>query len=416
MKCAVVDAYSCGRFLPAALRRYGAECIHVRSQFPDIYLTYRPEDFTVNVQHGGNLASTIAVLANVGVEYVVAGAESGVELADALSAALGTPGNGMRRPAARRHKYEMVRAVQDAGLATAASMVSRSAEQIVEWASARRQWPVVLKPLASAGTDHVIYCHSTEEIRAAHATILASTDRYARHNEAVLAQQFLVGAEYFVNTVSRDGVHHIVEIWRYHKRRVTGGRPVYDYEHPVPPDEAAVGTLSIYVLAVLDALEIRNGAGHTEVMLTQDGPVLVECGARLGGSHLPHVVSRCFGTDQVECAAMAIAQPSEFARLAGTPYRLRTQLRYVSLLNPRDGVVPSYEGFAPVRSLPTYADMALTLPAGPLLPRTVDVATSPGYVYLMSDSLSQIEADYQRLRELEETVLYGANANSTRPG
>lgn len=40
MKCAIVDAYGIGRFLPAALRRYGVEPLHVRSQFPDVHLSY----------------------------------------------------------------------------------------------------------------------------------------------------------------------------------------------------------------------------------------------------------------------------------------------------------------------------------------------------------------------------------------
>ncbi|MFI0816428.1 hypothetical protein ACH4TX_19955 [Streptomyces sp. NPDC021098] len=38
--------------------------------------------------------------------------------------------------------------------------------------------------------------------------------------------------------------------------------------------------------------------------------------------------------------------------------------------------------------------------------RTLDLATSPGYLYLSSDDEAQVEADYHRLRELEENGLY----------
>jgi len=51
MKCAIVDAYGIGRFLPGALRRYGVEPIHVRSQHPDVHLAYQPADFAVDLQH-----------------------------------------------------------------------------------------------------------------------------------------------------------------------------------------------------------------------------------------------------------------------------------------------------------------------------------------------------------------------------
>jgi biotin carboxylase len=414
MRCAVVDAYGIGRFLPAALGRYGVECVHVRSQFPDIHLAYRPEDFAVDIQHLGDAAATAASLRDRRVDFVVAGAESGVLLADALSAALGTPGNGMRRPAARRDKYEMAMAVREAGLAAADSLASPSADEVVAWALDRGEWPLVLKPVASAGTDNVIFCRSAEDVRAAHAAIMASIDRYGRRNETVLAQQYLAGHEHFVNTVSRGGVHHVVEIWRYHKRWVAGGRSIYDYEHPVPPDDPAAHQVGDYALAVLNALEIHNGAAHTEVMLTGNGPVLVECGARLGGSHLPEVVSRCFGTDQVDRLAWAVARPEELARHARTRYGLLTNLRYVSLISLRDGIVPSAASLASVRALDSYLELTLTLPEGGPLPRTVDLATSPGYVYLSAADAAQVEADYRRLRELEETGLY--DLDEAEPG
>lgn len=416
MRTAIVDAYGIARFLPAALARHGVHSVHVRSQHPDVHLAYRPEDFAVDLQHSGDLAATAAALREQGVGFVVAGAESGVLLADALSAALGTPGNGMSRPLARRDKYEMARAVQDAGLATARSFATDSVEHMLAWARDLGEWPVVLKPLASAGTDHVMFCDTEDELRAAHAAILASTDRYGSRNGAVLGQQFLDGDEHFVNTVSRDGVHHVVEVWRYQKRTVAGGHTIYDHEYPVPPDDPSVGPLTEYTLAVLDALEIRNGAAHTEVMLTKEGPVLVESGARLGGSHVPAVVSRCLGTDQVEQLALAIARPEEVVAGRLAPYRLLTHLRYVTLISPDDGVVPDTDGFAEVRALESFLEMVLTSPEGTPVPRTVDLVTSPGYLYLSAADPAQVEADYQRLRRLEEEGLYRPAGAAARSG
>ena len=44
---------------------------------------------------------------------------------------------------------------------------------------------------------------------------------------------------------------------------------------------------------MLDALGIRFGPAHTEVMLTATGPVLVESGARMHGSVPDEIVDRC---------------------------------------------------------------------------------------------------------------------------
>ncbi|HKR49998.1 MAG TPA: ATP-grasp domain-containing protein [Pseudonocardiaceae bacterium] len=406
MRCAIVDAYGIGRFLPAALRRYGVEPIHVRSQFPDVHLKYQPEDFTVDIEHDGNIEETAEQLRQQRVDFVVAAMESGVLLADALSAALGTPGNGMTRPAARRDKYEMVQAVSNAGLAAADSFASPAADDIVAWAEARGEWPVVLKPVASAGMDNVHFCSVADEIRAGHASILGTTDRYGQRNETALAQEYLAGDEYFVNTVSRAGVHHIVEIWRYRKHQIDKTRSMVSNEHPVPSDDPAARQVGVYALGVLDALEIHNGAAHTEIMLTANGPVLVECGARLGGAHLPEIVSRSIGTNQIDLLAQAMACPEDVTALRLPAYRLLNHVRFLNLIVPWDGVIPSEEGWAPVKALDSFLELIVTQPAGKRIERTVDLASSPGYVYLSADDPMLVEADYARLRELERLGLY----------
>lgn len=418
MRCAIVDAYGIGRFLPASLRRYGVDPIHVRSQFPDVHLEYRPDDFSIDVEHDGDVEATAARLREEHVDFVIAAMESGVLLADALSAAAGTPGNGMTRPAARRDKHEMVQAVRDAGLAAAASFASARAEEIVGWAGAHGRWPVVLKPVASAGMDNVHFCHSASDVRAGHAAILAATDRYGQRNVTALAQEYLAGDEYFVNTVSRGGSHHIVEIWRYHKHQIDNTRSMVSHEHPVAFDDPAVRQVGAYALDVLDALEVHNGAAHTEVMLTANGPVLVECGARLGGAHVPEIVSRCIGTNQVDLLALAIAHPEEVTERRLPPYRLLEHVRFLNLIVPRDGVIPSEEDWEPVRALDCFLELIVTQPTGRRIERTVDLASSPGYVYLTDDDPARIEADYQRLRQIERCGLYAPReplATSARP-
>ncbi|MBO0821274.1 MAG: EamA family transporter, partial [Nocardiopsaceae bacterium] len=250
VKCAVVDAYGAGRLLPAALRRHGVDYLHVRSQHPDTNLSYVPDDFPLEIEHRGDVGETAARLRDHGVTMVVAAAESGVLLANELSAALGTPGNGTRRPEARRDKFAMHAAVRQAGLASADGIESPSAQAVLDWAVARGRWPVVLKPVASAGTDNVIFCDSPEALLAAHDKISASTDRYGRENVTVLAQEFLDGEEHYVNTVSRDGVHQIIEVWHYYKRPVPGGRSINDFEDLLSLDAPGARRVAAYVLAV----------------------------------------------------------------------------------------------------------------------------------------------------------------------
>ncbi|WBB77893.1 ATP-grasp domain-containing protein [Micromonospora sp. WMMD882] len=406
---ALVDAYSMGRHLLPALGRHDVECFHVRSPAPDVHLAKLPvpDGFAGDVRHDGDVAATAAVLRGHGVDHVVAAGESGVELADRLAAELGAPGNGMSRPTARRNKYDMVLALRAAGLDHAATIVSADADEVVAWAERTVGYPVVLKPVASAGTDNVVACSSPEQVRATHEKILASTDRHGKPNTVVLAQEFLAGDEYFVNTVSRDGRHHTGEIWRYHKIRSAAGNIIYDYDEPLAPEDPVARTLSSYTHQVLDALEVRNWAAHTEVMMTERGPVLVECAARFGGGQVPELNTRCFGTNQVELFTQAVVDPEAFNRLPGIVYELLAHVRDVSLINSREqGIVPSHGTMAAIRALPSYAHTLMAHPEGHPIPRTVDVATQPGWVFLVAEDPEVIRADYRTLRQIERDYLY----------
>jgi biotin carboxylase len=405
-RCAVVNAYGIGRFLPAALNLVGVESIHVRSDYPGSHLWHRPGDFSIEVVHEGDVAATAAKLGAIGVDVVVAATESGVILSDALSELLETPGNGTAGSIARRNKYEMVTAIRAAGLAAADSVASASADEVVAWAVRRDGWPVVLKPVESAGTDNVYFCHDAHDIRLGHANILASVDRFGRRNAVAMAQQFLHGDEYFVNTVSRDGIHQVVEVWLYGKHRIDSMRSMVSTEDPVPADDPKARVVADYALSVLDALGIRDWAAHTEIMLTAGGPVLVECGARLGGAHNPDIVSRCIGTSQVDRLALAIARPEAITHQ--TSYRIVKPLRFVNLIVPHGGVIPAEDGWAPIRTLASFLDLSLSasLPPGTRVGQTVDLASSPGTVYLSHDDAAQVTADYERLRDIERTGLY----------
>lgn len=406
-RVAIVDAYSTGSLLPAVLDRYGIECVHVRTPHPDVLLSSEPEGFIDDVRHCGDIAATAAVLRNHGVSNVIAGQEAGVELADQLSAELGTPGNGMSRPTVRRNKYDMAMALRDAGLAHAASLTSTDADEIVEWVESSVGYPVILKPVASSSTDNVVACTSPEQIRAVHARIMNSIDRHGMANTTVLAQEFLDGDEYFVNTVSRGGRHHTVEICRYYKLRIPGGHIIHDYNESLAPGDPVARELEAYTHQVLDALEVHNAAGHAEVMLTARGPVLVESAARMGGGQVLDINTRCYGTNQVERLALSVADPDAFDLLPTTAYQLLEHHRFVHLINPWDhGVIPSHEAMAAIRALPSHVFTVMRHAEGQSVARTIDIATQPGFVFLISDDPAQIEADYRKLREIERGYLY----------
>jgi biotin carboxylase len=403
----VVDAYSTGAKLAPRFAKAGIEVVHVQSDpgMPGFYLaSFRPEHFVENVVHEGDLEATAARVAAHDPAFVVVGSEPGVPLSDALSERLGLPSNGSAGSQARRDKHAMAEALRAAGLRAVEELKTGDPAEAAAWAAERGEWPVVVKPLDSAGTDGVTLCEDPAAVEAAFAAILGRPNALQGANEELLVQEMLRGTQLFVNSVSWEGQHRVSEVWQDNKRRIAGNL-VYDYEELHPRHGEKQDAVVDYVEAVLDALGIRFGPAHTEVMLTEDGPVLVESGARLHGSTRDDVIDRCTPS-HAAVTAEAYIDPGSVARHAGKPYELKAANYCVMLISQHEGRIVGAGGLQKIEALPTFAGSIAMLGPGDELKRTIDLFSCPGMVYLVDPDRGRLQADYERLRELEAEGLF----------
>ncbi len=215
----------------------------------------------------------------------------------------------------------------------------------------------------------------------------------------LLVQELLQGTQLFVNSVSWDGVHHVSEVWRDNKLR-HGANFIYDYEELLPRHGEQQDQVVPYVEAVLDALGIRFGPAHTEVMLTSTGPVLVESGARMHGSVPDEIVDRCTPSHQT-LTAEAYLDPTAVSRRAAQPYELQAGAYCVMLISQHEGRIVSDLGMTEIESLPSFAGTISMLRPGDQLKPTVDLFSCPGFIYLVDPDRERLKADYDRIRELD---------------
>jgi hypothetical protein len=401
----VVDAYSTGARLAPRFHAAGLDVVHVQSnpQPPDFYLrALRGEDFVENVVHDGDLEATAECVARFDPAFVVVGSEPGVLLSDALSERLGLPTNGTALSAARRDKHQMAQALRAAGVRAIEELKTADAEEAVAWATSRGDWPVVVKPVDSAGTDGVVLCETPDAIRAAFAEGIGRPNALHGANEQLLVQELLRGTQLFTDSISWDGVHHVSECWRDTKRRI-GGAFVYDFEELLDFRGEQQDQVIPYVHRVLDALGVRFGPAHTEVMLTDTGPVLVECGARLHGSVRDDVIDRCTPS-HVTVTVDAYLDPPSVARRAARGYELRAASRCVMLISHQQGRVVAEAGMRDVERLESFAGTISMAAPGDAITPTVDLFSCPGIVYFIHPDRDVLRRDYERIRELEQTV------------
>ncbi|KOX03174.1 MULTISPECIES: ATP-grasp domain-containing protein [Micromonospora] len=404
---AVVDGYSAGRFLPAAFARAGAAVLHVQSTPRWLTCTPAPDlsPYVGNIVHDG-VERTAARLAEMGVAGIIAGQESGVPVADQLAERLGLAGNGTRLSLARRDKFHMTEALRAAGIRCARQWKSDDAAQLAALATADGSFPYVVKPLSSASSDGVAICRTADQVRAAATRILGTTNLFEQPNAEVLMQSYLDGVEYIVDVVLHDGVRHVCGIWRYDKP-LRDGRRLYDKDVLLAPDQAPVADLIRYVDTVLPALDIRHGAAHAEVIMTADGPALVEVGARLNGNMDPEFHDLCLGGNQADLTALSFVRPDEFVRLhGGTVYQRRRAALVYNAETSATGTVEAVdeEVLASIAALPTVRLVVPKLRPGDRMLPTVDLLTSTLRVYFAGDSDADVLADYRRVVAMRNAV------------
>ncbi|MDO5286562.1 MAG: ATP-grasp domain-containing protein [Actinomycetia bacterium] len=408
VRVAITDVYTPSMRYTRAFREAGHEVIRVQStdQVPALY---RPglSQAELDEVFCANLSPTEARarLAELKPVAVLAGGECGVELADELAERLGLPGNGTRLSEARRNKYVQVEAVRARGLRATRQLLVRDADQLRAWhADLGRR--VVVKPLRSAGNDGVRFCASPHESVAAYQAILAADTIFSEPNTGAVAQELIVGTEYVVNTVSWDGQHRVTDVWRYTKLSANQITDRVSAAVSVAPGHSAWPSLTSYALEVLEALEIQYGPAHLEIILTREGPCLVELGARLSGADTAYYAALATGSSQIDWAVQAVTDPARFHARLTAPAQLQQHVAMYFLTSPVAGTLVRYPRLDEVRALPSFHNLVTVVKPGGRLSVTVDDTTEPMMVGLAHPEESVLERDLLTLHYLDGDGFY----------
>jgi biotin carboxylase len=407
----IVDGYSNASSLVAAFAERGFTAVHVLSSAEPrpAMVAPRAEDYRewLVCPDEDAVEETVARLAAWHPVAVVAGQEPGVPLADLLSERLGLATNGTALSAARRDKYRMIETLRAAGIRCAEQFASGDPGAVVDWAERRADYPVVVKPLSSASSDNVYICHTAQQTAEAARKVLAAHSMFAEPNTAVLVQSYLEGPEFCVDSVGAEGHTYVTAVWKYEKTVVDGGRRIYDRDVLQDPQSAVVPELIAYVRTVLEALGIRHGASHAEVILTAQGPVLVEVGARFNGAMQPDFYRRVVGVDPAELVALAYCDPASFAaRYGDGVYRRLLHAAVHEAPTSLDGVVASVDHAVAqkIGELPTVHSVLVRSAPGRRISPTVDLLSSPLRVCMAGPDAESLLRDRAVVDELKDLL------------
>lgn len=197
---------------------------------------------------------------------------------------MGLIGNSMQSTLISTDKYEMRKALTANGI----ECPSFEVYDISNFRNDHKlRFPVIVKPTDRSGSLSVTKVNDLDSANPAIAKALSVS-----LSKRAIVEEFVKGREFSVEMISYQGVHYPLTV----TDKVTSGEPYYvELEHHQPAEILPETRDLIYskVLRALDALQIRYGASHTEVILTpNDGIMIVEVAGRMGGDFI--------GSDLVE--------------------------------------------------------------------------------------------------------------------
>lgn len=413
---AIVDPYSSGAMYAPALRRAGLSPVAVTS-WPgparSLADSFRPGDFDQCLSEEHGRPGVTALLAQLAPVAIVPGTASGVGLADELAAEL-TPWR-CNRPAlalARRDKGAMIAAACASGLPVPRAVSARHPEDVERWIADAGMTgaDLVLKPAASAGTDGVVLSEGGRDWHAAMRRLQGRVNLLGAVNEEIVVQEYLTGTEYCIDTFSFSGQHTVTNICRYGKVRNGENFALYEHVEFLPYQSPGHAELTRYTEGVLDALGIRFGPAHTEVIRTPGGPRLIETNARLAGGGIPAACFLATGDSGVDRLVRYLSRASDIE----PGYQLQRSVMTVMFMVPRSGLIGNTRAYHEIRSLPTCRHLRVGVRDGDYVPATCDLmsAMALGWALLADRNPRRVHADHAAVRQITAKV----SVTSVPPG
>ena len=164
------------------------------------------------------------------------------------------------------------------------------------------QFPLIVKPTDRSGSRGVTISNNKDELLV---NIKKAISESFEKNAII--EEFIEGNEYSVESISQNGIHTILAI----TEKITSGPPYFvelEHHQPAGIDEDVKFQIYDTVKKGLNALEIKNGAAHSEIKINEKGIYLIEIGGRMGGDFIgSHLVQLSTGYDYLKnCINVAL--------------------------------------------------------------------------------------------------------------
>ncbi|MFE0104715.1 ATP-grasp domain-containing protein [Streptomyces sp. NPDC059009] len=307
---------------------------------------------------------------------VVSIIEDGLESAAAATTALGLPGTGLDTVRLLQDKLAFRTLLAERGIEGVAARLGHDEADIRAFVD--EFGPAVIKPRYGSGSLGVRLVHGPEAVP----EVAAWAAEFGLHT--FIMEQYLRGPEFSVEAFSFAGEHVVVA---YTAKEKLDSFVEVGHVQPAALDADTTAGIESLVARMLDAVGVTDGPSHSEVIVTADGPRLVESHNRRGGDRITDLAAEVYGTDIDALGFLWYA--GRTAPLTPGPAGGGGAIRF---LTAEPGVVESVTGADEVRADPRVVTLQLSVEPGDTVAPIAWSYDRSGLLMVRGDSADEARA------------------------
>ena len=281
-------------------------------------------------------------------------------------------------------KGEMIKAFEDNGVEHPWYYVAIDKDEF-DGVKNKITYPCIMKPTDNAGSRGVVLVHSLEELEKEYSYSVGESRK-----GGVIIEEYMVGNEVSVEVITIDGEPHVLQV----TDKITTGAPHFvEMGHTQPSRLGDENVAAIKDLAkrAVKAVGIQNGPAHVEIMLTKDGPKMIELGARMGGDCITtHLVPLSTGIDMVRAAIeIACGQEADI----NLKMAKGSAIRY---FKADEGVIKCIKGVDDAKAIPGVKEISFIKNVGDRVGSIDSSVDRVGFVIAQGENADEAEAICER--------------------
>lgn len=311
-------------------------------------------------------------------------AERAVPTVATVAEARGLPGVGVAAARLLTNKLAMRRRLAEAGVPQPQFAAVRTAEE-ARAAAEEIGYSAVLKPADSAGQLGLARIESADDA----AEQLADAVAASPTGEAVL-EEYVEGTELNGIVVVQDG--EVLSVTLCDRLRPRGVGFGVSWLHVYPPclEGDRLKEAERVAVDAVRALGLRTGIGFPQLIAGPEGPVVVECAARIGGMMAEHL-RHALGLDLLEVAVRLALDEEVTGEHVRERFHRPVAIRFLTAepgtLTP--GRVTRVGSLAPVLAAPGVLDAEIYSVVGETIRPVQVISDRRGYVIAKGETREQ---------------------------